>query len=362
MAFDLNDAWGWIQKLISRVSRLESGAMLENSSITNGRMRFIGGTLRVDSGGRLELEGTLEGGGTFIWTGTLTNNGPLVQNGTWKLNGAGEIAGNAAILPGGTFTVQGAQPIVLSVVGGTARMAVGSGYLAGVTNGVAVVYPSGGQIVATSAGASVLFGSSSVSVSSDGVDIQGDVHMAQPDPLPSGVTGKYLIIGSDGNVYTGSAGGGGGTPGDPPAGNPDGYIWPADPAVYGISDDFAAHVARGSAEPGVDVMTPVGTPLWSPANGTIVDVQTSPAGATGRYITLVTTEGDWFRFLHNSSVVVTSGQTVTQTQLLGYTGGSGFGSEAYYGPHTHISFSRGYSGSFPGASAMDDFQAYMAAA
>src|SRR5690606_13044597 len=113
-------------------------------------------------------------------------------------------------------------------------------------------------------------------------------------------------------------------------------------------------------EPGVDVMTPVGAPLWAPGAGTILAVQTSPAGATGRYVTLITDEGDWFRFLHNSSVVVSAGQKVEQAQLLAYTGGSGFGSEAYYGPHTHISFKVGYTGAFPGAAALDDFEAYMA--
>src|SRR5690606_35408792 len=125
-------------------------------------------------------------------------------------------------------------------------------------------------------------------------------------------------------------------------------------------DDFAAHVARGSAEPGVDVMTPVGAPLWSPASGTILAVQTSPAGATGRYVTLITDEGDWFRLLHNSSVVVSAGQKVEQAQLLAYNGGSGFGSEAYYGPRTHLSFKVRYTGALPRAAALHDFEAHMA--
>lgn len=88
MAHDLNDAWGWIQKLIRRVSRLESGAMLENSSITGGRMRFIGGLLRVDSGGRVEIVGTLQIDGTTTVTGTFTVDGP------WELAGNGTITGN----------------------------------------------------------------------------------------------------------------------------------------------------------------------------------------------------------------------------------------------------------------------------
>src|SRR5690606_7026516 len=115
-----------------------------------------------------------------------------------------------------------------------------------------------------------------------GVSLSGLVHVAnQPLPLPSGVTGKYLIVGSDGVRYAGSAGGGGG--GDtPPTPYPDGYVWPADPALYGISDSYAAHVARGSAEPGTDIMTPVGSAVYAPADGEVVAVNTSPPGATGR--------------------------------------------------------------------------------
>lgn len=99
MLLDLNDAWGWIQKLIRRMDRVESGAMLENSSITNGRMRFIGGLLRLDSGARLE------GVGTFQWSG------------------AGSIAGNWEVLQGGVIKVGG---VLISPVGG-GRIMVGEG-------------------------------------------------------------------------------------------------------------------------------------------------------------------------------------------------------------------------------------------
>lgn len=341
MLRDLKDAWGWIEKLLKRVERLESAAFLEDSSITEGRMRFIGGTLRIDSGGTAEIDGTLAGVGDFTWSGP------------WVFEGEGDITGNVGVSGNlelsGAITVPGTYPIKIHHKSGLARIDLGpNGTVWSAGDGVVIFHGDGST--------------SSITVSSAGIDLAGDLKLSQPGNLPSGVTGKYLIYGSDGHVYVGSVGGGGGDPGDPPAGNPEGYIWPADPAVYGISDDFADHVARGSAEPGVDVRTPVGTPIWSPANGTIIAVKTETSGATGRYITLVTEAGDWFRFLHCDEVAVTAGQTVTQTQFLGRTGGSGFGSEAYYGPHLHLSFSVGYTGTFPGASAMDDFEAYMAAA
>jgi murein DD-endopeptidase MepM/ murein hydrolase activator NlpD len=231
-------------------------------------------------------------------------------------------------------------------------------------------HPTGNQIEMFSGSSHVTVRATQVSVSTQN---RGFTIVEEGDPnvdagiyargVPVGAGGSYLGLDASNRIVKLSSGGGGdpGDPGDPPAGNPDGYIWPADPQVYGISDDFAAHIARGSAEPGVDVMTPVGAPLWAPGPGTVTAVQTSPAGATGRYVTFVTDAGDWFRFLHNSSIVVSVGQHVEQAQLLAYTGGSGFGSEAYYGPHTHISFKVGYTGSFPGTN-LDDFEAYMAAA
>lgn len=144
MLRNLRDAWSWIEKLIRRIERLESGAFLENSSITGGRLRLIGGLLLIDSGGTLQVVGNLNGDGTFAWTGSAAFNGPLVLtgdtditgsldvdgptnvNGPWKLVGNGDIAGNVGITgiltllselvvkSAGKITVEGADgPTVL---------------------------------------------------------------------------------------------------------------------------------------------------------------------------------------------------------------------------------------------------------
>lgn len=96
---DLNNAWDWILRLIRRIERLESGAILENSSITEGRMRFIGGLLRIDSGGRVEIVGTLE------IDGNTTINGVFHLSATsdWTIDGNGVINGNVTI--SGNFDV-----------------------------------------------------------------------------------------------------------------------------------------------------------------------------------------------------------------------------------------------------------------
>ena len=336
-ADDQGDQYAEIRRLRKDVDRLMSGSMLENSSITRGRMRFIGGTLRVDSGGRVEIVGTLSVDGTSEFVGPMTITGDVDLEGTMTVTD-------------GSIVIDGGNRI---------RLATNDAGIA------ALSFQSGAQI--TSSGATVIVSDGDgtlIGVGDGVVGIQADeINLTSLPALPSGTGASYVVIGTDGALYKASgAGGGGGDPGDPPQGNPDGYIWAADPAVYGISDTFAAHVARGSAEPGVDVMTPIGTPIWAPGDGTIVDVQTSYAGATGAYVTLVTDAGDWFRFLHNSQVVVSVGQTVQQTDLLAYSGGSGFGEPVYYGPHSHQSFAPGFTGTWPGAGALRDLQAYMASA
>lgn len=138
MARDLRDAWGWIEKLIRRVERLESGANLENSSITEGRMRFIGGLLRIDSGGRLEIVGTLQIDGTTTVTGTFQVDGP------WQLNGDGTITGAVTIT--GTVTMQGDMNLTGNITilpGG--KIQVGD-VVIDPTNGGSVTFP-GGAVV-----------------------------------------------------------------------------------------------------------------------------------------------------------------------------------------------------------------------
>lgn len=94
---DLTDAFFWIRKLIYRVDRLEGGSMLESSSVTEGRLRFIGGLLRVDSGGHVEIVGTLQIDGQTTITGAFEVTGDFTVTGPWNLKGAGIIEGDVTI-------------------------------------------------------------------------------------------------------------------------------------------------------------------------------------------------------------------------------------------------------------------------
>lgn len=159
MLRDLSDAWGWLQRIIRRIDRLESGAPLENASITNGRLRIIGGTLRVDSGGSLIVVGTmsidgtttvtgsfkvtgpwtLEGNGTI--TGNVTTTGELTQIGPWHLNGDGSISGDVDITGNLTLLAE----LIVSSVG---RIKVGSMTLDPTSNGGSMKFSGGPEVYA----------------------------------------------------------------------------------------------------------------------------------------------------------------------------------------------------------------------
>ena len=100
---NLNDFGRWIEDIKREIARLKSGAFLERASITNGRLRIIGGTLLVDSGGLVQIVGTLQVDGTTTVTGTFTVSGPVDIIGTfqvsgpWTFTGAGEITGDYTV-------------------------------------------------------------------------------------------------------------------------------------------------------------------------------------------------------------------------------------------------------------------------
>jgi murein DD-endopeptidase MepM/ murein hydrolase activator NlpD len=131
------------------------------------------------------------------------------------------------------------------------------------------------------------------------------------------------------------------------------------PVNAGISDNFAAHQARKSVNPGTDYVVGVGTPVVAVADGVVVGTTTTIAGAGGRMVFLDTTsDGYNFDYLHLSRVDVTPGQTVKQGQVLGLSGASGKGSERGYGPHLH--FSARIMGRHGAGTANFDYEAFLA--
>lgn len=88
-----------IPGILERLNALEKQNPLESGSVSAGRVRFIGGLLRIDAGGRVEIVGTLQVDGTSTVTGQFNVNGPF------NLAGDGTITGELTIT--GPVTITG---------------------------------------------------------------------------------------------------------------------------------------------------------------------------------------------------------------------------------------------------------------
>lgn len=109
-------------------------------------------------------------------------------------------------------------------------------------------------------------------------------------------------------------------------------IWPVDgPVVSG----FGPRTINGSYEyhPGIDIAVPEGTPIRAALSGT-VSLQQSEAesGGYGNYTCLDHRGGLSTCYAHQSSFAVSLGQSVSQGDVIGYTGCTGY----CFGPHLHF--------------------------
>lgn len=188
MADDLADALKEIRALKRDVERLKSARSLENSSITSGRMRFVGGLLRVDSGGRVEIVGSLqvdgatiatgtfriEGPWTFTGNGTISGNvnitGTLTQNGTWVFNGNGTITGDVSVTGGGRIR---AGQIVLNPAANGGRIEIGAHTIYVSGDVLSINHSSGAQLVMNNGGANLIGGGKILGLSATGISFVG---------------------------------------------------------------------------------------------------------------------------------------------------------------------------------------------
>lgn len=110
--------------LMRRVRALETQSPLEHSSITGGRVRFIGGLLQVDSGGSVVIVGTLQVDGTSTVTGQFNVDGPFNLAGDGSITGQLTISGPVDIT--GDVDLTGAMTVTGDVeVTGSGRIKVG---------------------------------------------------------------------------------------------------------------------------------------------------------------------------------------------------------------------------------------------
>lgn len=334
---DLSDPWVAIRELQAEVRRLRSGIPLENSSITNGRMRFIGGLLRVDSGGRVQIVGTLEIDGQTTVTGvfdvdgpwTLAGNGDITgdvtiagdvnatgtwtQVGAWSLDGNGEITGDVTqkgtmtLTDGGKLVVDGANPITLMQEAGQAKIKVGTtGEIAGSDAGIQMM-------VAGDPNRRVL-------VTPDAIRLIG-VTNAASDAVPD----FWLGIQLDGTLRRYSPGSGGPMGGD--------FDWPFSLSLVTSEYGMRIHPITGieTMHNGIDFGAPNGANIPAASGGTVHTVGSD--SGRGTYVVLSHAGGVETHYFHMlSTPSVSEGQVVSKGTTLGQVGSTGSSTA----PHLHF--------------------------
>lgn len=111
------------------------------------------------------------------------------------------------------------------------------------------------------------------------------------------------------------------------------YIWPCPSCTY-VTSKFGMreHPLFGDERPhtGIDIGAQAGAEVIAADSGTIAVATYS--SSYGNYVTIYHSNGDYTLYAHMSSLTVTAGQNVTQGDVIGYVGSTGWAS----GPHLHF--------------------------
>lgn len=94
---------------------------------------------------------------------------------------------------------------------------------------------------------------------------------------------------------------------------------------------------------GVDIAMSSGSAIYPARSGTIYRADDNTNGAEGRCIIINHGDGYYSSYHHLSKVNVSVGQYVGTDYQIGAVGGSGYGSESYYGAHLHMQIHYGTS-------------------
>jgi len=106
------------------------------------------------------------------------------------------------------------------------------------------------------------------------------------------------------------------------------FIWPVDgPVVSGFG------MRWGRMHEGIDIAVPAGTPIRAAASGSVVLLQSeAESGGYGNFTCLDHGGGLQTCYAHQSSFAVSSGQSVSQGEVIGYSGCTGH----CFGDHLHF--------------------------
>jgi murein DD-endopeptidase MepM/ murein hydrolase activator NlpD len=121
-------------------------------------------------------------------------------------------------------------------------------------------------------------------------------------------------------------------PAGPIQGGSGGLIWPVSGAVvsgFGPRDIGAGY----EYHPGIDIAVPEMTPIRAAASGTVIFTESeASSGGYGNYTCIDHGGGLSTCYAHQSSFAVAAGQSVSQADIIGYTGCTGY----CLGPHLHF--------------------------
>ena len=111
------------------------------------------------------------------------------------------------------------------------------------------------------------------------------------------------------------------------------FTWPV-PGCYSISSYFGARnsptAGASSNHKGIDIPCSSGTPVVAVASGTVIVATYNYA--EGNYVAIDHGGGVVTLYMHNSSLAVSAGQSVTAGQTIAYAGSTGVST----GPHCHF--------------------------
>lgn len=111
-----------------------------------------------------------------------------------------------------------------------------------------------------------------------------------------------------------------------------GMIWPVEGPItsgFGGRDIGAGY----EYHPGIDISVPEGTPVHAALGGTVVFTQSeAESGGYGNYTCIDHGGGLSTCYAHQSEFAVSSGQSVSQGQVIGLSGNTGYST----GPHLHF--------------------------
>ena len=101
-------------------------------------------------------------------------------------------------------------------------------------------------------------------------------------------------------------------------------LWPVSGPIsssFGEREDPVLGTGEGEFHPGLDITGPLGTPIHATADGVVITAEM--VNGYGRMVAIDHGHGVVTRYGHMSGFAVTSGQTVTRGEVVGYIGHSG---------------------------------------